>query len=423
MAEEARGKRDERDEEDVVIIEELGAESEQKVPLCLIGKVLTEKNFNAFGFLEAMKRAMSPTKGFTAKEIGPNLFSFQFKSHRDLLEVKKREPWHFEKHLVLLKEITEEEQPSTIALHTIGIWVRLYDLLLAARSEKYIRSIASKCGEVLDIDINSAQGFGRSIRVRVNLDVTKPLKTGIPLKFERLLSFCFLCGKMGHMKWECALVDDGSDILDIPDDKLPFGNWIKASPAKKASMSSDNVKEKCGTSPLRRRLFEKIKAELEGELHDTEIAGTHKVSDGRSNPPTEISEISEELGKISVGEKAQETGGGRMIERNRTGVGLDVWEKGEPSNKTHTSPHKYDIKEADHLETRKLTKTTRNPNRIEDTPYRQLPQLARKRKADSGEPMMLIEKKTKVTLLDTPIEPLNLSAEAGDQPRQDQCSP
>ncbi|KAL8510587.1 hypothetical protein ACS0TY_017419 [Phlomoides rotata] len=283
MTSKDRGTRVGRDVDDVVVIEELGENGEKKLPLCLIGKVLTAKAFNAYGFLEAMKRAMNPTKGFTAKEIGPNLFSFHFRSHIDLMEVKKHEPWHFEKHLVILKEITEGEQPSTMAFHTTGMW-----------------------------------GFGRSIRVRVNLDVTKPLKSGvniatkgdrmawIPFKFEKLPSFCFLCGTLGHMKRECDLADDRIDILTLPDDELPYGNWMKASPAKKASVILENMKEKCVTSPLRRRLFDKIRAEIEVNQHETEAGDTPKTTGETGNTPNEVTEISEVLGKIAVSVEKQE---------------------------------------------------------------------------------------------------------------------
>ncbi|KAL8496695.1 hypothetical protein ACS0TY_020395 [Phlomoides rotata] len=58
--------------------------------LCLIGKVCTRKTFNAFGFLEAMKRAMAPAKGFTAKKIDKNLFSFNFNSVSDMKSPYKR---------------------------------------------------------------------------------------------------------------------------------------------------------------------------------------------------------------------------------------------------------------------------------------------------------------------------------------------
>ncbi|KAL8491499.1 hypothetical protein ACS0TY_023205 [Phlomoides rotata] len=164
MAEESGVKKGVREEDDFVIIEEDEADGGRNLPLCLIRKVLTGKSFNAFGFLETMKRAMNPLQGFTAKEIGPNLFSFNFKCHDDLLEVKRMEPWHFEKSLVILKEIERGEQPSAMSFTKTNMWVRLYDLPMAARSSKYIQSIASRCGEVVEIDKDSMEGFGRSIR-------------------------------------------------------------------------------------------------------------------------------------------------------------------------------------------------------------------------------------------------------------------
>ncbi|KAL8512470.1 hypothetical protein ACS0TY_018808 [Phlomoides rotata] len=295
MSDESGVKKGVREEDDFVIIEEDKVEGVRNLPLCLTGKVLTGKSFNTFGFLEAMKCAMCPSKGFTAKEIGPNLFSFNFKSHDDLMEVKRREPWHFEKSLVILKEIEKGEQPSTMSFTKTNMWVRMYDLPMAARSTKYIQSIASRWGEVVEIDKDSMEGFGRSIRVKVNLDTTQPLKTGlkvvnrdgkpawIPFKYERLPSFCFLCGLVGHMKRECDFVAEKKELLNIHDDKLPFGEWIKASPAKKASVTTMNTKEKRVNSPLQRRLFEKLKVELEedntGSIDNTE-GGTTSSADG-----------------------------------------------------------------------------------------------------------------------------------------------
>ncbi|KAL8520124.1 hypothetical protein ACS0TY_010884 [Phlomoides rotata] len=126
MADGDRTLKTSREEEDVVIIEGKDEDGNQALPLCLIGKVATGKPFNAFSFLEVMKRAMNPSKGFIATEIGPNLFSFQFKSHADLEE-----------------EIGEGEQPSAVAFKMTNMWVRMYDLPMAARSENTsIQSLA-----------------------------------------------------------------------------------------------------------------------------------------------------------------------------------------------------------------------------------------------------------------------------------------
>ncbi|KAL8488130.1 hypothetical protein ACS0TY_024425 [Phlomoides rotata] len=298
MANEGGMKKAVREEEDFVTIEKDDVEGGRALPLCLMGKVATGKPFNAFGFLEAMKRAMSPSNGFTAKEIGPDLFSFHFNSHNDLME-----------------EI-EKGEPSAVSFTMTNMWVRLYDLPMVARSVKYIHSIASRCWEVVEIDKESTEGFGRSIRVKVNLDITQPLKIGlkilnkdgksawIPFKFERLPSFCFFCGLIGHMKRKCNFVDEKKELLNIHEDKLPFGEWIKASPAKKASVTTENTKVKRVTSPLRRRLFEKLQAEIAEE----NSVALDNITDDKTSPADGVNEISEELKRVAVSDGIHEQG-------------------------------------------------------------------------------------------------------------------
>ncbi|KAL8456875.1 hypothetical protein ACS0TY_034928 [Phlomoides rotata] len=87
--------------------------------ICLIGKVCTRKAFNAFGFLKVMKRAMAPTKGFTVKEIDITLFSFHFNYADDLKAVRHREPWLFDRNVVMLKELGRGEQPFAVSFNHV----------------------------------------------------------------------------------------------------------------------------------------------------------------------------------------------------------------------------------------------------------------------------------------------------------------
>ncbi|KAL8546267.1 hypothetical protein ACS0TY_006115 [Phlomoides rotata] len=79
-------------DEEVLWVDLHPEEKSEASSRCLIGKVLTNKPLNAFGFLESMKRAMAPVGGFVAWEIDKNLFSFQFNSEMDLRTVLEREP-------------------------------------------------------------------------------------------------------------------------------------------------------------------------------------------------------------------------------------------------------------------------------------------------------------------------------------------
>ncbi|KAL8520805.1 hypothetical protein ACS0TY_011379 [Phlomoides rotata] len=184
-----------------------------------------------------MKKAMKTVNGFIAKEVGQNVFSFQFRYVTDLHDVLAREPWHFDKHLLVLKELYMGEQPSSAQMHITPFWVRLYDLPMAARTLANISLIAQKCGEVMEVDKTSIDGFFK-------IDLLKPVKRGtnvefsnnsvwVPFKYERLPSFCYICGMIGHMKCECDLPTNGSDIVTMSENKIPFGEWMRAFPAKK----------------------------------------------------------------------------------------------------------------------------------------------------------------------------------------------
>ncbi|KAL8457682.1 hypothetical protein ACS0TY_035523 [Phlomoides rotata] len=325
--------------DDIVVLEEDPQNCTTVASLCIVGHVLTRKSFNAFGFLETMKRAMNPSKGFTIKEIGPNLFSFKFRSVGDLLEIRKREPWHFEKNLLMLKTLETDEQPSKASFSSANFWIRIYDLPLSAISENNIRSIASRAGEVLEIDPLSLEGLSRSIRVRIRLDVTKPLKQGmtvarkndspvwVPFKYERLPSLCFFCGMLGHMKRECDLVEEGEHLLEVPDAKLPFGDWLRASPAKRPSVTTINQEPAREISPTRRRLFDNFrKCVLPNtpEVLKEDKSLSHAY--GTDNT-VEIEGIRKDMERVDVSDSTQE-------EIMETGEGTRISRRGEKNSET-----------------------------------------------------------------------------------------
>ncbi|KAL8462316.1 hypothetical protein ACS0TY_032575 [Phlomoides rotata] len=315
--------------DDIVVLEEDSQKCTAAASLYLVGHVLTRKSFNAFGFLETMKRAMNPSKGFTVKEIGPNLFSFQFRSTGDLLEIRKREPWHFEKNLLMLKTLEADEQPSKASFSSANFWIRIYDLPLSVISENNIRSIASRAGEVLEIDPLSLEGLSRSIRVRIRLDVTKPLKQGmtvarkndspiwVPFKYERLSSLCFFCGMLGHMKRECDLVEEREHLLEVSNAKLPFGDWLRASPAKRPSVTTVTQEPVREISPTRRRLFDNFRKCVlpnTSEVLQEEKGPSHA---SRTDNTVEIEGIRKHMERVDVSDTTQEinmeTGKGTRI--------------------------------------------------------------------------------------------------------------
>lgn len=87
------------------------------------------------------------------------------------------EPSQFNKHILVLKTISNDVQPSLMKFDSTS-WIRIYDIPLRGRDEKVIRQIGSRFGEVEDIDANTINGISRSVRIKIRLDLNKPMKRG-----------------------------------------------------------------------------------------------------------------------------------------------------------------------------------------------------------------------------------------------------
>ncbi|GAA0139921.1 hypothetical protein LIER_01374 [Lithospermum erythrorhizon] len=123
-----------------------------------------------------------------------------------------------------------------VKLESIPCWVQIWNLPLGYVDVDFVRAIGAHIGEVLEVDKRSIeQERGRYIRVKVRLDVNRPLKRGglVPMqtqkvqvayRYEKLCDVCLYCGMMGHEHHNCKdkFVDESRRI--IRDNK--FDSWM-----------------------------------------------------------------------------------------------------------------------------------------------------------------------------------------------------
>ncbi|XP_048496311.1 uncharacterized protein LOC125495591 [Beta vulgaris subsp. vulgaris] len=206
--------------------------------LSLVGRVLTVRSYN----FEALKRTLNQiwaiSNGALFRSIENGFFVVQFANLRDKTKVLNGRPWTFDQNLILLSEIEGELQPSNMSLTLCPFWLRIYNLPMAYRTEKHIKMIANSMGEVLEYDSDGIL-WDKSARIRVLLDVTKPLrriqrislKKGEPvmveIKYERLPTFCYVCGIIGHIERDCWVHQEEEKEIE-----KQWGSWLRASPRK-----------------------------------------------------------------------------------------------------------------------------------------------------------------------------------------------
>lgn len=112
-------------------------------------------------------------------------------------------------------------------------------------SESVGKQLGNFIGTFVEYDISNNSELWRTyMRIKVTIDVRKPLKRGkkirkpggdwsmVSFKYERLSSFCFICGLLGHTDRFC------SKLFSTPesDIKKEWGSWLRAPPKRGSVM-------------------------------------------------------------------------------------------------------------------------------------------------------------------------------------------
>ncbi|XP_021766647.1 uncharacterized protein LOC110731120 [Chenopodium quinoa] len=195
---------------------------ESKMAFSIVAKLLTVRSYNFEALQRTLKQIWALKRDVIFRKIENNLFIIQFFHWRDKEKVLDGAPWNFDNQLLLMGEIHGDEQPDSIELKFFPFWVRLYNLPLDCRSNNDIKTVAEKIGIVLKVEQDEL-GWDVSRRVRVLVDTSKPLlriqkirnKKGIvtvvQIKYERLSTFFFGCGILGHTEKDCPNTVEDED--------------------------------------------------------------------------------------------------------------------------------------------------------------------------------------------------------------------
>lgn len=211
------------DDQEGLVLEELPTDKQNgDYDRCVIGSFLTNRKVNFGAMQETLSAIWRPVKGvFMEETTYPNLFIFKFFHELDMKMVLNDGPWTFNQQVLLLKKLDINEQLKDVKLTEIFIWLQIYDLPVGFNSECILKSIGNYVGKFVEADEKNFEGSWRNyLRVKVALDVQKPLKSQMKIKkaggewlwirfkYERLPSFCFYCGLIGHSDKFCEALFD-----------------------------------------------------------------------------------------------------------------------------------------------------------------------------------------------------------------------
>jgi hypothetical protein len=214
---------------------------------CIIGKLLSERIISKETIKTTFVRWWRLKKTFTFKILGDNLFLIEFVEAGDKLRVLEGRPWVYEGSLFLVEDFDGRTSPSEYTFDRASFWVRMVNLPLACMGREVGFKLGASVGRVEEVDTEKdGIGWGEFLRVKINVDLYKPLSRGRMLKFdgkstlvgfkyEHLPKFCFHCGVICHGAEGCL---KRSKMRN--QEVNQYGLWMRAtSPTRRTEKTHD----------------------------------------------------------------------------------------------------------------------------------------------------------------------------------------
>ena len=211
--------------------------SKQQDQFSILFTLQTTKDFNKEAFKSTCTSLWRSPRGVTIKEVGQNLFLAIFGSEEHFQEIIDKSQWSFDKRLILMKRFYGDISPAKVTFTHSLFWIRIFNTPIISMNKDVEAHSANEMGKLIIVDApKSGLAWGPFLRIRVRIDITKPLMRGKMIqienldanwavfKYERLPIFCYCCGLLGHQDCECPQLKTGCFAAN--EDDFQYGSWL-----------------------------------------------------------------------------------------------------------------------------------------------------------------------------------------------------
>ncbi|KAL0013942.1 hypothetical protein SO802_001011 [Lithocarpus litseifolius] len=150
--------------------------------ICLTERFKESLSFLTFAsFRMLVETCQPPTYSyrFEVRDLGSNTVLIIFYDETDPQKLLVQGPWTFDKYLIGLYKPTGEESVDDATFYKTAFWVQMHNLPLCRMNRTTTEAIRKTLGTVEHVDASSTgECRGRYLRVRIQLDITQPLRRG-----------------------------------------------------------------------------------------------------------------------------------------------------------------------------------------------------------------------------------------------------
>lgn len=151
--------------------------------LCVVARFITEGNVDFQAMQQTLAALWKPGMGVYIKDLETNLFLFQFYHEVDVKRVMEGCPWSFNRRALVMSRLRDGDNPRSVELNTMDLWVQIYDLKAGFMTERILREVGNYIGKFVTSGPSNFVGKWRDyFRIRVTIDITKPLKRKMKIR-------------------------------------------------------------------------------------------------------------------------------------------------------------------------------------------------------------------------------------------------
>ena len=152
-------------------------------PLKAFGKLLSERNIRPEVIEQALGWIWCPVRRIECKDLGDNFFLLTFGQAAGKRKAMEEGPWTVSKELMVVADFDGSKTLDKIDFSFIPIWVRVVNLPMGLMNKLTARVIGDEVGEYMEMEADDIVA-GRFLRLKVRLDIRKPLMRGVTILLE-----------------------------------------------------------------------------------------------------------------------------------------------------------------------------------------------------------------------------------------------
>ncbi|KAK2997659.1 hypothetical protein RJ639_025883 [Escallonia herrerae] len=164
---------------DTLELEEDTNNANKEYPLTLLAKIISNKKVNAKAVQSILFKAWNPNKGMKIQLMEENCFCITFNHDWDRTRVLESRPWSIMSSHMVVRDWPPDLTLKEINFNLSPFWIRICGLPPNQMTKANATKIADNIGALLEVDFtaNGKIAWCKYLRIRVKIDVRKPIQT------------------------------------------------------------------------------------------------------------------------------------------------------------------------------------------------------------------------------------------------------